>query len=256
MIGNGPSSAQIVPAIAPEVARLVVFQRTPNWFYPRGDRPYGRIERFLFRHLPGYARLHRGFIYLQRESLYAGFRQGSLAARFLDRTVRKILKRGVADPELRARLTPDYPPGCKRIIVSDDFLPTLQRGNVTLETDAIARITPTGIVTESGASHEVDVIVYGTGFRSTEFVAPIEIAGAARREPEGALGGRRRSLLRHHRRRLSQHVHPLWPKHQSRAQFDHLHGRAAGRPHDAPGRDPVPPRAPVGRGAARRHGGL
>lgn len=179
VIGNGPSSAQIVPAIAPEVAKLVVFQRTPNWFYPRGDRPYGRLERFLFRHLPGYARMHRAFIYLQRESLYAGFRQGSFAARFLDRTVRKILERGVADPKLRARLTPDYPPGCKRIIVSDDFLPTLQRANVALETDAIARITRTGIVTESGTSHEVDIIVYGTGFRSTEFVAPIEITGAA-----------------------------------------------------------------------------
>ena len=179
VIGNGPSSAQIVPAIAPEVAKLVVFQRTPNWFYPRGDRPYGRLERFLFRYLPGYARMHRAFIYLQRESLYAGFRQGSFAARFLDRTVRKILERGVADPTLRARLTPDYPPGCKRIIVSDDFLPTLQRANVALETDAIARITPTGIVTESGTSHEVDIIVYGTGFRSTEFVAPIEITGAA-----------------------------------------------------------------------------
>ncbi|HEV2818596.1 MAG TPA: NAD(P)/FAD-dependent oxidoreductase [Allosphingosinicella sp.] len=179
VIGNGPSSAQIVPAIAPDVAKLVVFQRTPNWFYPRGDRPYGPLERFLFRHLPGYARMHRAFIYLQRESLYAGFRQGSFAARFLDRTVRKILERQVADPKLRERLTPDYPPGCKRIIVSDDFLPTLQRENVTLETDAIARITPRGIVTAGGTSHEVDVIVYGTGFRSTEFVAPIEITGAA-----------------------------------------------------------------------------
>ena len=69
IIGNGPSSAQIVPAIAPEVGHMVVFQRTPNWFYPRGDRPYGRLEKFLFRHLPGYARMHRAFIYVQRESL-------------------------------------------------------------------------------------------------------------------------------------------------------------------------------------------
>ena len=179
VIGNGPSSAQIVPAIAPDVARLVVFQRTPNWFYPRGDRPYGAIERFLFRHLPGYARLHRALIYLQRESLYPGFQPGSLAARYLDRLVRRVLAKQVKDPELRARLTPDYPPGCKRIIVSDDFLPTLERDNVVLETGAIARITPTGIVTEDGANHELDVIVYGTGFRSTEFVDPIEVTGAA-----------------------------------------------------------------------------
>jgi cation diffusion facilitator CzcD-associated flavoprotein CzcO len=190
VIGNGPSAAQIVPAIAAEVGKLIVFQRTPNWFYPRGDRPYRRHERFLFRHLPGYARMHRAFIYAQRESLYAGFRQGSLAARFLDRTVRRILERQVADPELRARLTPDYPPGCKRIIVSDDFLPTLQRDNVALETDAIARITPSGIVTAGGTAHDVDVIVYGTGFRSTEFVAPIEVTGAAGASlKEGWAGG-------------------------------------------------------------------
>jgi len=178
IIGNGPSSAQIVPAIAPDVARMVVFQRTPNWFYPRGDRPYGRVEKFLFRHLPGYARMHRAFIYLQRESLYAGFRQGSLAASWLARTVRRMLERQVPDPALRAKLTPDYPPGCKRIIVSDDFLPAMQRDNVVLETDSIARITPSGIVTGSGTVHEVDVIVYGTGFRSTEFVAPIEVKGS------------------------------------------------------------------------------
>jgi cation diffusion facilitator CzcD-associated flavoprotein CzcO len=179
VIGNGPSSAQIVPAIADKVARLVVFQRTPNWFYPRGDRPYGRVERALFRHLPGYARMHRAFIYLQRESLYPGFKQGTLAARYLDRVVRRVLERQISDPALRARLTPSYPPGCKRIIVSDDFLPTLERDHVALETDRIARITPEGIVTESGTAHDLDVIVYGTGFRSTEFVAPIEVVGAA-----------------------------------------------------------------------------
>jgi cation diffusion facilitator CzcD-associated flavoprotein CzcO len=177
VIGNGPSAAQIVPAIASDVSRLVVFQRTPNWFYPRGDRPYGAVERFLFRHLPGYAQMHRGFIYLQRESLYPGFQPGSLAARYLDRVVRRVLKRQVKDPALRAQLTPDYPPGCKRIIVSDDFLPTLERENVTVETDSIARITPAGIVTESGSTHELDVIVYGTGFKSTEFIAPIKVTG-------------------------------------------------------------------------------
>jgi cation diffusion facilitator CzcD-associated flavoprotein CzcO len=179
VIGNGPSSAQIVPEIAPKVGKLVIFQRTPNWFYPRGDRPYSRLERWLFRHLPGYARLHRAFIYLQRESLYFGFRQGSLAARFLSRRLRKVLERQVADPQLRARLTPNYPPGCKRIIVSDDFLPALERDNVALETDAIARVTPAGIVTRSGRTHEVDVIVYGTGFKSTQFVAPMEVTGTA-----------------------------------------------------------------------------
>lgn len=179
VIGNGPSSAQIVPAIAPKVGKLVLFQRTPNWFHPRGDRPYRRIERLLFRHLPGYARLHRAIIFLHRESLYPSFKQGTLAARYLGRVVRRMLERQVADPALRARLTPDYPPGCKRIIISDDFLPTLERDNVALETDAIARITATGIVTTAGTAHEVDVIVYGTGFRSTEFVAPIEVTGVA-----------------------------------------------------------------------------
>ena len=220
--------------------RLVVFQRTPNWFYPRGDRPYGRLERFLFRHLPGYARLHRAFIYLQRESLYLGFRQGSFAARFLDRHGsarcwsggRGSGAPGAADARLPARVQAHHR---LRRFPADAGSARMS----TLETDAIARITPTGIVTESGAEPR------GRRHRLRHRLQEHRVRRAdrghrrGRREPAGALGGRRRGLLRHHRRRLSQHVHPLWPQHQSRPQFDHLHGRAAGRPHDAPGRDPV-----------------
>lgn len=177
VIGNGPSAAQFVPEIAPRVARLVVLQRTPNWTIERPDRSYRASERWLFRRAPIIMKLGRALIYARLELIFRGFRQGSLMARLLRRKLRSAMEEQLPDPRLREKLIPDYPVGCKRIVVTSDFLSTFQRPNVTLETDPISHVTREAIVTMIGREHPVDAIIYGTGFEATQFLAPIRITG-------------------------------------------------------------------------------
>ncbi|TFW22379.1 NAD(P)/FAD-dependent oxidoreductase [Massilia arenosa] len=178
VIGTGASAAQFVPPLAAKAAHLTVFQRTPAWMIPRPDRAYSRFERAVFRHVPGAARLYRAAIYVQYESRALGFTRVKSAMKLaVGLPFKRMLARQVPDPALRARLTPDYPIGCKRILLSSDYLAALARPNVTLVTETIRRITPDGIETTDGQHHAADTIVYGTGFAATKFLAPMRVTG-------------------------------------------------------------------------------
>lgn len=177
VIGNGASAVQFVPQIAPQVERLSIFQRSCNWIIPRKDKPYSGVSKRLFKWLPFLAWLHRSHIYCIMEMRFAGFRQGGWYAPILKRMATRHMKAQVPDPELRARLTPDYPVGCKRILISDDYYPAIQRDNVDIVTDPIDRITPTGVRMASGREVVADTLIFGTGFQSTGFLAPMEITG-------------------------------------------------------------------------------
>jgi cyclohexanone monooxygenase len=178
VIGTGASATQLVPAIAAKAARLSVFQRSPSWIMPRPDKPYAVWQKTLFRTMPGAMRLHRAMIYTQYESRALAFtRMKWLLKVAAGIPFRRMLARQVPDPALRASLTPDYPIGCKRILLSSDYLATFSRPNVQLVTAGIARVTPAGIETADGRLHEADVIVYGTGFAATRFLAPMRITG-------------------------------------------------------------------------------
>ena len=167
VIGTGSSAAQFVPAIQPLVAALHVYQRTAPWVMPRRDRPLGARAKRLFRRVPAAQRLARGAIYAARELMVVTFRAPRLM-RHAERVARWHLARAVADPALRAKLTPDYTMGCKRIIVSDDYLPALARPNVEVITERIAAVRERSIVDASGVDRATDVIVFGTGFRPTD----------------------------------------------------------------------------------------
>lgn len=178
VIGTGASAIQFVPAIAPEAKQLHVFQRSAPYFLPRGDRAYRDWEKTLFRHVPGAMKLHRLWIYLSYEYRALAFtRFGSLMKVAVGVPFRRLLNRQVSDPALRARLTPDYPIGCKRILLSSEYLATMAQPNVNLVTAGIRRITPTGIETDDGQHHEADVLILGTGFAATEFLAPLRVQG-------------------------------------------------------------------------------
>lgn len=170
VIGTGASAVQFVPEIQPQVGRLHLFQRTAPWVIGRGDRAFTRAEHALYRAVPVAQRIARGAIYLGQEASAIGFLRPrfSFAARLL---ALRHLRGAVPDPALRARLTPDYGIGCKRILRSDDYLPALTRPNVELVTDPIRTVTPHGIVTADGTEHAVDTIIFGTGFHVTD--API-----------------------------------------------------------------------------------
>jgi cation diffusion facilitator CzcD-associated flavoprotein CzcO len=167
VIGTGASSIQFVPHIQPQVAKLHLFQRTPPWVVPHRDRPTTRAERLLYRVFPPAQRLVRGLVYWSRELFVLTLmhpRQGSLA----ERAGRKHLRDQVSDPRLRAKLTPRYRIGCKRILISNDYYPALQQPNVEVVTDSITAVTPRGIVTADGAERVLDTIILGTGFHVTD----------------------------------------------------------------------------------------
>jgi len=178
VIGTGASAIQFVPALAREAARLTVFQRTPPHILPRADRAYSERERRRFARWPWWRAAHRALIYATHDSRAIGF---SRLPWLLDlvggRAARKLLKEQVPDAALRARLTPRTPIGCKRILLSNDWLPALSRPNVELVTEAIEAITPAGVRIAGGREIEADAIVLGTGFRTSEFLAPMDIRG-------------------------------------------------------------------------------
>ena len=164
VIGTGASAVQFIPEIQPQVDRLLVFQRTPPWIIPRFDRRTRPAERALFRRVPAAQRALRGVLYTLVEGLGLVIFVDRRFAAIFEGLGRWQLRRQVADPELRRKLTPDYTIGCKRAILSDRYLPSLTRENVDVITDTIAEVREHAVVTTDGTEHEVDTIILGTGF--------------------------------------------------------------------------------------------
>jgi cation diffusion facilitator CzcD-associated flavoprotein CzcO len=167
VIGTGASAIQFVPAIQPRVARLHLFQRTPAWVLPRFDRPIRRWQRWLYRRVPAVQSALRLIIYMGRELSVFLFRHPA-AMRRLQVVARRHLESAIADPALRARLTPPYTMGCKRILLSDDYYPALAQPNVEVVSEAIAEVGPQSVLTADGVERQVDAIILGTGFRPTD----------------------------------------------------------------------------------------
>jgi cation diffusion facilitator CzcD-associated flavoprotein CzcO len=168
VVGTGASAIQFVPAIQPKVGQLYVFQRTAPWIVPRRDRPLTSRERQIFRRFPLAQRLMRAGIYWPRELFGLAFRHPWVMRPF-ERLALHHLRRSVPDPGLRAKLTPDYTLGCKRILISNDYFPALTRANVELITDGIAEVREHSIVSTDGVERAVDTIIFGTGFHVTDF---------------------------------------------------------------------------------------
>lgn len=166
VIGTGASAIQFVPQIAPEVGHLSLFQRTPPWVVPKPDRPISKAEQTLFKRVPAAQQAMRSAIYAQLESRAAGFVVNPRLLKLGERMARSHLRRQVPDRALRAKLTPDYALGCKRVLISNDYYPALGRDNVDVVTDGITRVTPTGVRTADGRLHKADVIILGTGFKA------------------------------------------------------------------------------------------
>lgn len=168
VVGTGASAIQFVPRIQPLVSKLYLFQRTPPWILPRGDRPLSARERWLCRYVPFFQRVLRARIYMLRELEGVGFRQPKLMAAG-EHLARRHLEKHVADPALCAKLTPHYTMGCKRILISDDYYPAITQPNVELITTGIRQIRADSLVDHAGIERHVDAIIFGTGFQVTDF---------------------------------------------------------------------------------------
>ncbi len=179
VIGSGASAAQVIPAIQPEVAELHVFQRSPHWVLPRPDHEFSGLERRLLG-LPPVYRALRTAIYWSLESRVVGFKYSERLLKLVaQREALKHLAEQVPDPRLRAKLTPNFTIGCKRIILSDTLYPALSAPTTTLHdrTDAIDHIDASGIVTTTGTHVDLDVIVWSTGYDATDGLISYPVVG-------------------------------------------------------------------------------
>lgn len=196
VIGTGASAIQVVPAIAPAVERLTVFQRSPPWVLPRNDRAVSSLRKWVFRHVPGALRLWRAMQYWRAESVGLGLVYKPKLMSIGQKQSAEFKEREIQDPELRLKLNPFYTLGCKRVLLSDDFYATMTRPNVDLVTKEIAEIRPHAVVTADGREHPCDVIVLATGFKVFDPSLGTDVRGRGGRRladdwregPEGYLG--------------------------------------------------------------------
>jgi cation diffusion facilitator CzcD-associated flavoprotein CzcO len=180
VIGTGASAIQFVPHLARVAAHLTLFQRSAPFIMPKHTVTFDRgALRDLFGRSPVLQRFSRAATYLFYESRALGFTVDARMLKVVEKANERLLAKQVSDPDLRAQLRPTDPVGCKRVLLSNDYYPAVAGPEVTLTTERIARITPTGVRTEDGIEHELDVLVYGTGFTANEFLAGIEVRGAA-----------------------------------------------------------------------------
>jgi cation diffusion facilitator CzcD-associated flavoprotein CzcO len=178
VVGTGCSAIQVVPAIQPEVEHVDVYQRSPGWTLPKMDFAYQERTRRLFARFPVLQRLDRQAIFRFQELAAAGMTRFRWLLPPFRALARRQINKAIADPVLRSKVTPVDEIGCKRIMLTDDWYPTLTKPNVSLITDRVAAVTPDGIRTEDGAERPADVLVLATGFKTHGFVAPMEIVGA------------------------------------------------------------------------------
>jgi cation diffusion facilitator CzcD-associated flavoprotein CzcO len=195
VIGTGASAVQFVPELRKRAQHVTVFQRTPPYVMAKSDPRYRRWQHWLFEHLPPTQLLGRLRIFLLAEyATYAMTRHPVLAKMFELRTA-QLRRRHITDPELRAKLKPAYPLGCKRILFTNDYLPALAQPDVDVETRRIAEITEKGVRVEDGTEIEADVLIYGTGFAATEFLGRMAVRGLGGRSLADEWSGGARAYL-------------------------------------------------------------
>ena len=169
IVGTGASAIQIVPEIAKKVKALQLYQRTAPWVLPKNNRSIPSWKQWLFRRFPIIQKFNRGRIYWFYEFLGRSLFSENRLRKLTKKVALNHIKKSIADPELRKKVTPNYEIGCKRRLPSDDYYPALTQKKVELVTDSIRSFDQCGIIDEKGIHREVDVLIWATGFKVAEF---------------------------------------------------------------------------------------
>ncbi|HLV77027.1 MAG TPA: NAD(P)/FAD-dependent oxidoreductase [Marinobacter sp.] len=177
VIGTGASAIQFVPEICGKVASLDLYQRSAAWVLPKADRPFSPLEQTLFKKLPLWDRAYRATIYMKNEARALAFTRFSGVLDIFARQARKLARRDVTNEAKFEAIVPDYQIGCKRILISNEWYKAINKPQLNLITDGIERVNETGLISGSGDHRPADVIIFGTGFRASEFLSPIRITG-------------------------------------------------------------------------------
>lgn len=177
VIGTGASAIQIVPALVQQVAKLDMFQRTTPWILPKKDKDISSFRRTMYNLFPITRKLYRTRLYWRNELMAIGFVVNPAIMKLGGKLMIRHLNKSVKDPELRKKLTPNFILGCKRILLSNEYYPALEKPNVSVITEHIREINKTGVLTQDGVQHDVDAIVLATGFQAAEGVSRFDVKG-------------------------------------------------------------------------------
>ncbi|MFE3618139.1 flavin-containing monooxygenase, partial [Streptomyces anulatus] len=177
VVGTGSSAAQMIPELARTAAGVTVYQRSPSWVLPKPAAAFGPISRWALTHVPGLHKLYRAGIYHAADLVLAPIMRAGWSAGPAELAARGHLRRQVRDRDLRAKLTPNYRIGEKRVLLDSGYFPALTQPHVELVTDHIDRLGPDGIRTVDGTERRADVIVWATGFRASAFLGGVQVRG-------------------------------------------------------------------------------
>jgi cyclohexanone monooxygenase len=177
VLGTGSTASQLVPELAKVAGKVYSVQRSPTWILPKPDRPYSRRERWVFAHIPFAKKLYRTRLRLRSESNISVIEHGSEKTQEFTAIARGLLEKTVADEELRRKLTPDHPMGCKRLVFSSDYLSALIRPNVEVLTSPARYLRARSLVTEDGTERDVDVVVCATGYAAADYLGELDVLG-------------------------------------------------------------------------------
>jgi cation diffusion facilitator CzcD-associated flavoprotein CzcO len=182
VVGSGASAIQFVPPVAAAAGSTTVFQRSPSYVGPKKDHPYTPATRRTLRRIGPLRTAYRWWIYWTLELRWVSFRRDGWAGRQLQELFRKGIRNDVVDERLPEHtVVPDYPIGCKRILISNDWYPALRRPDVTVVDSPVTRIEPDAVVTGDDVRHPADVLIWGTGFLTTAFLSHIPVTGIGAR---------------------------------------------------------------------------
>ena len=177
LIGSDATALQLIPHLVEEVKHIAVFQQSPNWIVPKDNRVYTKREKYRFRHNRLAERFNRYKIYWNWEKTWTDFILNSRRSRKRQVELTQAITDQVDDPELATKLTPDYPVGCRRVLISDDYYTAIQSDDVELIVDPIASFYSDGIHTKSGRAVAIDVVIIATGFKAHDFMHAITLTG-------------------------------------------------------------------------------
>ncbi len=177
VIGTGASAIQFVPRVVKQVSAMSLFQRSGAWVISKGDRPFKPYEQWAFKHIPGLDPIYRSLIYWKNESRAIAFTRFGFLLEAFALEAKWMARRQVKDADKRRQIIPTYTIGCKRVLMANDWYQAINDERVRLVCEDIAAINETGVVTADGQQHDADVIIYGTGFKATDFLTPIRVTG-------------------------------------------------------------------------------
>ncbi len=177
VLGTGSTASQLIPELAKVADKVYSVQRSATWILPKPDRDYTRRERWAFAHLPFAKKLYRTRLWMRSESNISVIEHGSEKTEQFTAVALGLLEKTVDDEELRRKLTPDHPMGCKRLVFSSDYLPALTRPNVEVVTSPARYLRARSLLTEDGTEREVDLVVCATGYAAADYLGELDVSG-------------------------------------------------------------------------------